>query len=53
LEVPSSVARTVSSVLNANIGFLEKGLDQRISLERKAQIDVVSDFLKMGSEFKT
>jgi hypothetical protein len=53
LGVPNSISNTVSSVLKAYIRFLEKGLDEGISLERKAQIDVVSDFLDQSQKLLT
>ena len=39
------IAREVTTILTAFISYVENGLLEGISIERKAQIDVVSDFL--------
>lgn len=39
------IARQVTTILTAFISYVENGLLEGISIERKAQIDVVSDFL--------
>jgi hypothetical protein len=42
---PGYLTETVRAVLQAYIDFLENGLGNGMSVERKAQIDVVSDIL--------
>lgn len=39
------IAREVTTILTAFISYVKNGLLESISIERKAQIDVVSDFL--------
>jgi hypothetical protein len=45
----SYLAEVVGGTLNAFIRFVENGLIDGISIERKAQIDVVSDFLEQAN----
>ncbi|GAB3723369.1 hypothetical protein [Flavobacterium koreense] len=46
----SFITNVVNSTMNAYIRFLEKGLADGVSIERKAQIDVVSDFLEQANK---
>ena len=45
----SSIKTYASAILTAYIRFLEKGLGNGISIERQAQVDVVSDFLEQAN----
>jgi hypothetical protein len=42
------ITRTVKSTLESFLAHVESGLHQEISPERRAQLDVVSDFLEMA-----
>jgi hypothetical protein len=45
-----SIYKETKRILEAFIRYSENGLNQGISIERKAQIDVVSDFLAQAQE---
>ncbi|MCJ7647247.1 MAG: hypothetical protein MUP85_01415 [Candidatus Lokiarchaeota archaeon] len=45
-----SIYKETKRILEAFIRYFENGLHQEISIERKAQIDVVSDFLAQAQE---
>ena len=47
---PSWIRQVVIGNLDAFIGYVENGLLEGMSIERKAQIDVVSDFLEQAHE---
>ncbi len=42
------VSENVTSILKSYLSYIEAGLNAEISPERKAQLDVVSDFLEMS-----
>lgn len=47
---PKIACASLNAVLESFIDYLKSGLDTGVSIERKAQLDVVSDFLKQSDE---
>lgn len=47
---PAPIFNETKRIMEAFIRYVENGLNQGISIERKAQIDVVSDFLIQAQE---
>jgi hypothetical protein len=43
------IIKSVSSILHGFIRYIENGLLEGLSIERKAQIDIVSDFLEQAN----
>jgi len=48
-EFPSDISSAIQETLEAFISYVENGLLEGVSIERKAQIDVVSDFLDQAN----
>jgi hypothetical protein len=47
---PDIAAEKIPKILQGYLEYLEAGLDAKLSPERKAQLDVVSDYLEMAQQ---